>query len=616
MQNYYHFLHIIEKSLKYVYNPFIVYFWGNSMKKIFLLCLISFTFIFMACDKSSSSNNKKPECSTNTDCTNSMKCNTEGKCEEPECRIDTDCSGLMTCNTDNICEEPECVTDTDCTTAMKCGAGGIANKCFTPEGDNIWQLHFGSNRDDHGNSLTVDSESSVYITGNFGNDITIGENNLTSNGEYDIFLAKYDKDGNNIWAKNLGGNMEHTMKDQNGDPLTNEDGSIRVMKSRAEANIIDADKENNIVIGGFFRMDINLGGETFKNKGIENKSMFDDMFIAKYDKEGNHLWSKQFGGERRDTLKTLNFDNEGNIYIAGHYESVENEIIDFGCGNIATKNTEDTPNGMFFVKLDKKGNCLWSKGFSYTMTEGLEAISIKTDSENNVFLSGWLNSSVDFGKGSLNMADGHAFIAKFDANGTNLWNNQYGKYDQIANATIAINSSDSVIVTGGIKTAIDIENIKTDILSSVACYLMEINKDGNTEWVKLFDGDTSSAHCQTYSITTDNTDNIFVAGKIMGSLNFNDTKLATTIEASEVADAFIVKFNNKGEYYWGKTFGGKDNISFGIGDYAQSVKSDQSGNVYLIGQYDQSEQNFGGNELFSNEMSDSSRDVFLLKLMP
>jgi len=58
-------------------------------------------------------------------------------------------------------------------------------------------------------SATLDQLGNVYITGNIQNTVDMdsdstGEFNITSNGEADIFVAKYDAEGNFGWAFNVG----------------------------------------------------------------------------------------------------------------------------------------------------------------------------------------------------------------------------------------------------------------------------------------------------------------------------------------------------------------------------------------------------------------------------
>ena len=72
-----------------------------------------------------------------------------------------------------------------------------------------WAKRIGSDWKDVGNSIAVDGSGNSYITGRQGGTADFdpsltGTANLTIPGLFDCFFAKYDANGNYIWAKNLG----------------------------------------------------------------------------------------------------------------------------------------------------------------------------------------------------------------------------------------------------------------------------------------------------------------------------------------------------------------------------------------------------------------------------
>lgn len=68
---------------------------------------------------------------------------------------------------------------------------------FNPNGELLWTSQLGTKNWDEANSITVDGNGNVYISGN-----TEGKDVGGSNQEFsEVFLAKYDKDGNSIWKQ-------------------------------------------------------------------------------------------------------------------------------------------------------------------------------------------------------------------------------------------------------------------------------------------------------------------------------------------------------------------------------------------------------------------------------
>lgn len=76
-----------------------------------------------------------------------------------------------------------------------------------PVSNYIWAKAIGGPEDDFGRSIAVtDDNSYIYVTGSFSGTIEFENNKrFTSAGGLDIFVAKYDRDGNLIWAQTAGG---------------------------------------------------------------------------------------------------------------------------------------------------------------------------------------------------------------------------------------------------------------------------------------------------------------------------------------------------------------------------------------------------------------------------
>ncbi len=76
-----------------------------------------------------------------------------------------------------------------------------------PVSSYIWAKGIGGTEDDFGRSIAVTEDNSyIYVTGSYSGTIEFENNKrLTSVGGLDIFIAKYDRDGNLIWAQSAGG---------------------------------------------------------------------------------------------------------------------------------------------------------------------------------------------------------------------------------------------------------------------------------------------------------------------------------------------------------------------------------------------------------------------------
>jgi len=71
--------------------------------------------------------------------------------------------------------------------------------------DWLWAKQAGGTGFDYGSGIATDSSGTSYVTGGFRETATFDTATLTSSGIYDIFITKLDTNGNYLWAKQAGG---------------------------------------------------------------------------------------------------------------------------------------------------------------------------------------------------------------------------------------------------------------------------------------------------------------------------------------------------------------------------------------------------------------------------
>ncbi|MBE9215768.1 pre-peptidase C-terminal domain-containing protein [Plectonema cf. radiosum LEGE 06105] len=150
-----------------------------------------------------------------------------------------------------------------------------------------WSQNLGGTLSNTATSISLDSESNIYVTGEFEGTATFGDISLTSNGESDAFVAKIDNSGNILWAQSFGGT------------LLDSGASITV------------DEQDKIYVTGSFEDTVSFG-DTILTSSSEN-----DGFILKLDTDGNILQAEQLGYSLLDIAAS----NAGNIYGTGAFEN-------------------------------------------------------------------------------------------------------------------------------------------------------------------------------------------------------------------------------------------------------------------------------------------------------
>jgi hypothetical protein len=277
-------------------------------------------------------------------------------------------------------------------------------------GNVIWAKSAGGTGTEKGNSITIDNSGYIYFTGVYSSNFTLGSTTLTNAGGYDLFVAKYDPNGNDVWVKSTGG----TAWD--------------------EAYNISIDTSGNVYISGTFTSStLTFGSTTLTNAGSA------DMFIAKFDGNGNVLWSKSTGGIGYETASSVIVNGAGDVYVTGSYSSPS---VTFGSTTLNRVSGDD----IFIVKYNQTGSEIWAKSIGGNGNERGECIDI--DNDGNIYITGWFSSStLSFGSATLINAGGrNIFVSKWDDLGNVTWakspygNNYHstksGKVDALGNVHI------------------------------------------------------------------------------------------------------------------------------------------------------------------------------------
>ena len=236
----------------------------------------------------------------------------------------------------------------------------------------VWAKNAGGISYDHGCGLKVDSESNVYVTGDFYYTANFGSHAITSNSSIDVFLAKIDVNGNWVWVNRAGGNQ----LDQVGEVAIDNAGYV-------------------YWVGGF-RSTADFGSTQLVSGGSV------DIFIAKLNTEGNWIWAKRAGGAYVELCSSIAIDALSNVYLAGSFV----ESADFGTTVLTSVGDAD----IFISKLDSEGNWLWSIRAGGIGQE--EACGISLWGNESICITGYFAGAAEFGNIMLNNNGGDdVFVA-------------------------------------------------------------------------------------------------------------------------------------------------------------------------------------------------------------
>lgn len=227
---------------------------------------------------------------------------------------------------------------------------------ISPTGNLVWSKQIGGSGVDEGSGVIIDNNGDLIHTGYFQSTVDFdpddGESRLISSGNFDTFFGKYDTDGKIKWVKKIGGT---------GADIPAPGG-------------IEIDNQDNIYISGNAgsNCDYDPGSElvTYPMKGGT------DWFVAKYDKNGNHLLSFTVGGIEQDQAHRLCVDPDYNIYVTGWFR-VSADFNPRGSPLILTGNCTGGGHDGYIAKYNSNGICIWAKQFGAAV-DGPDMLTLGT----------------------------------------------------------------------------------------------------------------------------------------------------------------------------------------------------------------------------------------------
>jgi hypothetical protein len=287
---------------------------------------------------------------------------------------------------------------------------------FDDDGDLLWATYVGGDDEDAINAVALDSHGDVYVCG-----WTESEDGLATDdahdkhhrGEMDAFVARYTGDGSLVWATYLGG------KD--------DDACLSIA--------VQGDK---LLIGGWTA---SKHGIATKNtlKHDHDKNDGDDGFVALFDVHGDRKWGTLIGGKGDDTVESVAFDFDDDIYVAGSTGSKH---------GIATSNAHQKQHGgdrdLFIVKLGEHGKRKWGTYYGGDDRESNAEIVVRKDSE--IYLAGQTESHYQIAtEDALSDSLGgqqDVFVATFSAAGERHTATYFGGDNGEANPALVSHAED------------------------------------------------------------------------------------------------------------------------------------------------------------------------------
>ena len=306
----------------------------------------------------------------------------------------------------------------------------------------------------------------------------------------------------------------------------------------AEATVVDT-SGNVYVVGNATG---NFGNQL--NQGTQ------DTYLTKYDSAGNVQWTRLLGSAGTASAHGLALNPNGGVVVVGATT-----------GAVMNAAVSDGNNDSYVVKYDASGNQTWAKQIQ-TLADN-QASSVSVDASGNVYVGGQVRGVI--GKGQTNNGGTDAYVAKLDAKGNVVYEQQSGTSGNDSVAATATTSDGGLVVAS--------------VVNGHAIVSKYANGDATAAAVWQEDLGALQAGGTIGGMTVSN-GQIYVTGTTSNTGLSAGGAAAIAHAGSGGTDAFIFKITDQGN---SATADYVSYVGTGASDKGNAVTVGPDGTAYLVG---------------------------------
>ena len=410
------------------------------------------------------------------------------------------------------------VPETSSNFAQAFGSDDIFIAKYSSNGTLIWGKTIGGSGQDRPSGMDVTPDGEISLTGYFNGTVDFnpgsGVNNLTSNGNRDIFVLKLNSNGDYDWAHKFGSSLPD------------------------EGVATCFDSNGNVYITGFYQetVDFNPGSGTNNFSAISY-----DIFILKLDANGNYVWNYELGSNPAEQGRAIQCDASGNVYTSGSYAST----LDFNLGAATEIMSATGVADIYLLKLTNDGDFIWSRKIGGISNE--YAFSMSIDADGAAILGGYFTSTTTFNSfpnvavTSAGLDD--AFVVKFNSDGDHEWTRTIGSTGYDRTAAVTTDAQGNVYATGIFQGTVDLNpnsGIENYTAALEDCFVIKLSTNGEFVNASVMGGQGSD---YSYGIATDAIGGIYTTGSFTQTADFDPSDLVNEITSIGGFDAFLSKWS-------------------------------------------------------------------------
>lgn len=249
-----------------------------------------------------------------------------------------------------------------------------------------WIDQFGTTALDQARSVAADPDNNVYVVGTTQGSMsnsggTGASTTLGVHSGRDIFVRKYNANKTLAWSRQLG---------------------TQLSKNDVATGVVYSAQDNGAVYVTGYTNGVMPAGSvqgTFVNT---NPSTADDLFLAKFSRDGELLWTRQIGTTAADQATSIAVENKNG---SGHPDANGEVVIAGWTKGVFPGNTLNGNDDAFVIKYLPDGSLRWIRQFGTSRRDQAQGVAI--DRDTNIYVTGFTEG----GFGMTNQANRPPFTS-------------------------------------------------------------------------------------------------------------------------------------------------------------------------------------------------------------
>ena len=322
--------------------------------------------------------------------------------------------------------------------------------------------------------------------------------------------------------------------------------------------------------------------------------------ITRYQSNGQQLvpqWALQVGGPGDERGVKVITDPGGNIYFSG---IIEKEVyISFNgiTDTIVSYGKED----IYFGKINAIGQWLWAKHIGGKGADSPTDMTISGSGD--VYLSGIFEDTLVIDTDSIVSQDYiDSFVAKYDSLGNLNWLRRIAGFGNQQCVSLLSDLDGNLLTAGYFTNTLEFSQANSESFLSQGGYdgfLAKWTPQGDLNWINLIQG---TGETLIKDVLIDNFNDYYIIGDFTDSLTVDSSQ--SSIYSVGNTDAFIVKYDNDGQFSWIRSVGSV------YDDKAKCLTLGGNGKMIIMGEFKE-------NLIYDNEIIMSATggdDIFQITI--